>query len=463
MSASTDPSGRNTQPPAAPQDDGDLFSLDFTQPSRLTTPDPKAAGKPAAADAAQALAPAAPAAGKSKLELSLAPRDDDAPPLPAAASAARPALSVDAAPASVPVAASAPTASPAEPLVLTAAALALPAFPVLELPEPIMQAARAYAAGEAATARQLLEAACADVSLPGELSEALWAMLFDVYRLTQERALFDQLSLDYAQRFEKSPPAWSLLPKAASASAGTQEARASVALSGHLSARNAPQFEQLLKVAATRSQLRLDLGKIQDADEGGCQLLLDTLRALARTSCELVLVQGAHLTALLAAKLVSGEASNRTIWLLQLELLQQQHRMDEFEALALDYAITFEESPPSWVAPALSKGVAQETSVINVDVIDLEAEACLVLTGVLSDCPASRFASLTTMQAEEKVIDVSGVVRIDQASAQRLVLQLAVCGNAGERLRLRGAGPLVAAMLEMAGCTRHATLERARY
>lgn len=325
-----------------------------------------------------------------------------------------------------------------------------------------MQAACAYGAGDVATARHVLEAACAAMDLDPEVREAVWAGLFDLHRRTGKRDLFDQLSLDYAQRFEKSPPAWSLVPRDSAATDGAQEARASVSLSGHLSARNAPQFAQLLKVAATRSQLRLDLGKIQDADEGGCQLLLDSVRALARTPCELMLVQAGHLAGLLAPKLVSGAARQRAVWLLQLELLQQQHQMEAFEALALDYAITFEESPPSWVAPAASRLQTSEPAAASIDLGDLQ-EACLTLSGVLSDCPVGRFACLTTALGDEKIIDVADLQRIDQASAQRLALQLAVCANAGERLRLRGAAPLVAAMLELAGCTQHATLERARY
>jgi hypothetical protein len=68
------------------------------------------------------------------------------------------------------------------------------------------EAAMLFANGQDAAARSLLENATrCYCSGPGE---RLWLMLFDLLRLTGQKAAFEALGIEYAQSFEKSPPGW---------------------------------------------------------------------------------------------------------------------------------------------------------------------------------------------------------------------------------------------------------------
>ena len=58
------------------------------------------------------------------------------------------------------------------------------------------------------------------------------------------------------------------------------------------------------------------------------------------------------LHSLLQAKTPSGErAISPEWWRLRMAALRLMGRLDEFELVALDYCVTYEVSPPSWVPP----------------------------------------------------------------------------------------------------------------
>lgn len=130
---------------------------------------------------------------------------------------------------------------------------------------------------------------------------------------------------------------------------------------GMLNARCAPQFAKLVAVAKTRPLLQVDLTKIKSVDDGGAALLLDLLRQMKKSGSTLVLTGMEHLVALMTPQLVTGERTHEPSWLLLLELYQRLGRPESFDEAALDYAITFEVSPPSWEdVPKVSSQAADD-------------------------------------------------------------------------------------------------------
>ena len=70
------------------------------------------------------------------------------------------------------------------------------------------------------------------------------------------------------------------------------------------------------------------------------------------TQRELILVGAAELAAQIRAGIAIGRPDDTEgPWLLLLELLQLLNREKEFEETGMDYCVTFEVSPPSFVAP----------------------------------------------------------------------------------------------------------------
>jgi ABC-type transporter Mla MlaB component len=145
---------------------------------------------------------------------------------------------------------------------------------------------------------------------------------------------------------------------------------------------------------------------------------------------------------------VVGERSNEAMWLLLLELYQQAYRQEAFEEAAVNYAITFEVSPPSWEALPVRSDVAPELS----SGPPPKAEGFSLHDQLLGAAVAD-FAPLEAVLAgrEEYDIDARKLVRIDPPSAKSLLEVLKRLQAAGKTLRIVGLSTLIAAYLELQG------------
>ncbi|MYM71514.1 hypothetical protein GTP56_04800 [Duganella sp. FT134W] len=304
-----------------------------------------------------------------------------------------------------------------------------------------------YANGQAAVAQQMLLAAVADNSRPNSDRSAWW-MLFDLYQVSGQHDAFDNLSIDYASTFETSPPPWQAPAVLAAASPGWAGLTPTAALSGMLDRNIAPQVERLRQQADASPVLRLELGRVTAVDGDGCALLLAELRQLQAGQRELILVGAPALTALLRAGIAVGRRDGgEAPWLLLLELLQLQNSEKEFEHAAMDYCVTFEVSPPSFVAPhKVAMAPAQHLNAspdrfMLPPVIEHQLGALL---------PAIRqYAE----QYPALVFDCSRLTRIDYPSAIQLhgVLQALADAAPGRKIALRDVNHLVTALLRLLG------------
>ena len=309
-----------------------------------------------------------------------------------------------------------------------------------------------FANGREADARTLLEAGI-KLNLGGA-AETVWALLFDIYLLSEKREAFEAIALDYVVRFEKSPPSWT--PLAASPPPGAQSGPAVVALSGKLSAAIQPQLEQARRMTARSARIQIDLARLMDADAAGCALLQALLQDLVKAGKECQLPGASHLSSLLETKIDAGRREGKEIWLLLLQLYQQQGRAAPFEELALQYAITFEESPPSWEdAPPTAKRPRQEDAVPDVS-------HGYVLHGEITGGGSEALAGLPGYGAalEEVIIDASTLRRMDFVSAGMLLNTLSALSAKGKNIRIRGLNAPVQALFCILGINQLAALEQ---
>ena len=72
----------------------------------------------------------------------------------------------------------------------------------------IEEAAILFANDQTKMVEHILQAAIAE-DAPGNAALTVWRMLFDLYQITGDRAQFDTMSIEFANKFETSPPAWS--------------------------------------------------------------------------------------------------------------------------------------------------------------------------------------------------------------------------------------------------------------
>ena len=282
-------------------------------------------------------------------------------------------------------------------------------------------------------------------------AERLWLMLFDLYRLLGQSPAFEALGIEYARAFEKSPPVWR------GELADTGKARAgnagSVLFKGNLTGDNAAAFDAVRLALEKSPKLRLDLSRVKAADPEGCGCLMKLLAHAKKKKQEVELLGREEMAGLLQAHIATGRAEGKECWLLILELFQQQGRQDAFEELAIDYAVTFEESPPSW-----EKGrVAAPEPVARVLAPNDPVGDAYVLCGEIK---SSRFGDLPAYAQTQSLllIDCAKLVRMDFISAGALLNALTSVRSAGKQIVFRHPNHLVAELFRVVGLTAVATI-----
>lgn len=324
---------------------------------------------------------------------------------------------------------------------------------VEEMSPSAEEAAILYANGGYDDARSVLEHAL-DTTTLSDARFALWGMLLDLFRLTGQKERFETLSLTYATEFERSPPAWQDL--SLQVSRGSEAKVQTVNLSGVLGAQAAAQFAQLIQIGMRTGALRIDLTRLRGTDSAGAELLLRAVRGLRRAKIKLSLVGAPNLAAVLGGMVKSGKRENQTIWLLFLEILQYTDQQERFEEQALEYAMTFEESPPSWEPPPVVTD-----SQIGVESLDVEMSDTYVLEGEVTGPNADMLRKIASFAHNRTKVEVdcSRLRRMDFVSAGTLFNVLSQLHAQGRLVVLRGVNSMVAALMQVMGVDQVARIE----
>ncbi|GGC06570.1 hypothetical protein GCM10007205_14700 [Oxalicibacterium flavum] len=320
------------------------------------------------------------------------------------------------------------------------------AAPVIE------EAAILFANGQTNTIEPILRHAI-DNDAAGSMPLSVWGMLFDLYQITDQREQFENLAVDYASRFERSPPAWrdpghdDRTRPAASRGGATP----GVAFGGTLDSGIVKQLERLRNLSDMSETLRLDFTRVSAVDPVGCGLLLNILKRLQRSGHHLMLAGAVELTAKIRAILAVGRRDETEApWLLLLELLRLLNRETEFEEASIDYCITFEVSPPAFVAPHDTVVAGTEEAA---DTPDDEAAVRFAMPAVVS---AGNDTLLTQVVAfveahQPAVLDCTHLVRMDFSAASQLFSGLMPLINSGRTIELYNANHFIAALCHVMG------------
>lgn len=322
------------------------------------------------------------------------------------------------------------------------------------------EAAILYANANTEGARVVLEAAVGSQVRP---SEMLWRMLFDLYRLSGARQPFEERGVAYARQYEISPPVWDETD--ATAPGPAREAGPSVNLSGTLSGTARTQFEQLARIGAKAGMLRIDLGRLKGIDDTGCQLLVETISKLKQQKVKTALLGARHALAIAQARLKIGEPEARDFWQLALALLQQIGDEAAFEDMAVNFAVTFEESPPSWEAlPIVNPDdkAARPTDSGGLELKPVSASLnCFVVDGEITGAQPEVLRKLAVFASERSrvEIDASKMRRLEFVSAGGLFNLLAQLQAQGKLTVIRHPNALVAALMRVMGIDQIAQIE----
>ena len=218
----------------------------------------------------------------------------------------------------------------------------------------VEESAVLYASGQTDAAIQVLMTAFASETGLGSSEFNAYRTLLDLLRLKGDQALFDDVAMDFVTRFQKSPPSWE-----------THEVEDAPVVIGAvpcidlgemLDVSIVPMLEQLKVLAQHATTLRMDashMGYVNVEDGFGCELMLRVMKAFEQADFSLEVVGIAQLVAVLKPHLKVGDTSvSPHVWMLYLELLRLVNQPGVFEERATEFVITYEVSPPSWVAPS---------------------------------------------------------------------------------------------------------------
>jgi anti-anti-sigma regulatory factor len=309
-------------------------------------------------------------------------------------------------------------------------------------------AALRFASGQAQAARELLESGIENDN-DTKLSLLAWLALFDLLQRDGDKAAFDALSLKYVVEFERSAPAW--IPRA-NTQAGPRLVGGYAAVTGRLTAASEKQLESLRRAIGRKADAtRLDLLSLQSFDDVGARMLADCLSEARRGKVALQVQQGAKLQQAIAEGLKKGREAGEGTWLLALELLQWANDRAAFEDRAVDFAVTFELSPPSWEPPAAAaqeaptNGAAADAVADDPDVTKWSGVLCGSLTPQLG-----QFADSAHGRAMV-VVDMSEVERIDFVCAGAFLNHITRIEAQRKAVQIVGVTPIIRALLLLLG------------
>jgi anti-anti-sigma regulatory factor len=326
-----------------------------------------------------------------------------------------------------------------------------------DVPPAIEETAILFANGQAQEALTRVGEAITNEDL-GPWHLQAWLMLFDLLQHLNMRAEFEERTLQFVVRFERSPPVWSdALPPAPTPTMLRTGGSGHVALTGGLTSASAPAIEHLRRMLEKQPRLRLDLGRLDGIDGAGARLLLDTLAGARKAKKELYFTGEAELLRLVEAQASAGDRKvEPALWLLALEIVQQLGDETRYEDLALEYTVTYEVSPPAWEQVTARGPVAVDPVVAG----GPDGAETFVVEGDIAGGSDLFLAELEAFAAAANpvVIDLQRTRRVDFVSAGQLLNLLARLTQAGKSIEIRGANQLVVALFAMMGLREFARL-----
>lgn len=302
-----------------------------------------------------------------------------------------------------------------------------------------------FANGQDAAARSLLETLVR--TYPGSEGKRFWLLLFDLLQSLGERAAFEKLGMEYAEACETSPPAWRQEEAAVVSKVGGGR---QFVLQGVLTADGEQPVAELGKLIAQKVPVIVDCARLVGCDDDVAGELADLLSRARHAGAAVTLLGVDGFLGRLNERLVAGEATRATTWLLLLELLQRHGTQETFEERAVDYAVTFELSPPSWEAvPPVRVALPAASARPRDDAYYFSG-----------DLKNYRFDELLKVfeEVEIPVLDFAGVRRMDFFSAGQLVNRIAPFKAKGRDIVVRSPSHLVAELMAVVGLNKQARI-----
>lgn len=331
-----------------------------------------------------------------------------------------------------------------------------------------------------------------------EMHEETWLTLFDLYRAAGMQNQYDQASMEFVGRFQRSAPQWFSMPQRyGSPAASPAAAPVAVQRNAHWSC--APLLNakglQLLQDSLVKAERpwRLDWSRLSTIDPDVARALEKLFQSWASVRGDLQLIGVEVLDRVLESSTPPSDPSVPVDWWhLRMAFLRLMRRMDDFELTALNYCVTYEVSPPSWDEPLARVNQAEASvpaepqrdkgsfALLDAGVSSFDAQGTdfratsmdsmmsalptLELSGDIQGDIGSKLARLDNGVAGAGGVQIScaGLIRVDFLAAGDMLNWVTAHHAQGRHVRFVDVHRLVALFFNVIGISEHAAISLRR-
>ncbi len=256
----------------------------------------------------------------------------------------------------------------------------------------------------------------------GAVDKRYWYMLMDCYQVSNNKVEFEKVALSFARLFDSSPPSWF---KEEDNKKGILGGKNILILEPVFKVSQTEKFKEFLKAAKDEKFCRINLSPCK-FDQSEIQALYNLHKLLSdlRKNRVLSVLMGDNNLVPFCKNYISPNSASRLLredflhneqifWLIYLEILQWKGRKEDFESLALDFAMKFEVSPPGWEDEGVMK-IDKQFEEMSESEGSFELESHLTLNNIDNLLNKIRTDFETGDKSE---IDLSKVDRIDFSAA----------------------------------------------
>lgn len=324
------------------------------------------------------------------------------------------------------------------------------------------QAAILFANGANQAVAPILQAELKEIR--GKRHLETWLMLFELYQQTGDRAAHEILGLEFVLEFEKTPPIW--LERKAISPHKKPDAGNICTFGAALTATTQDsELHTFRSMAARMESLRLDFSRVREIDSMAAAEILAIWQISRKMAAPRQILGAETFGQLLQGKIETGRRNpaEAPFWLLLIELYQAIGLQEGFENLAVDYAITFEVSPPSWDDRLAPPKAEPEIPVQEAGHAEKSSQDGLFLQGdINTEHPQAlvEIRDYAQNTAGELVLNFEEVDRVDFESAGQFLNLFMAFLQQGRSVRIVQVNALVFALLRLMGIADLVSIER---
>lgn len=312
------------------------------------------------------------------------------------------------------------------------------------------EAAVLYANGKVGEAAALLNRYLLDH--PDNRDTLPWYMLFDLYEASNQPEPYEDAAVDFAVKFEHSPPTWA--PR------------------GQLKVVTAPvplmsfgekfgniervKLQRFMQDAREAPFVRIEVSKAPAPDEEVATVMFDVLQQIDKLRKPVELIGGPGFAVRLGAA-HQGDRLGETGWLLWLSTLRLLGKEADFEDTAVGYAVAFEVSPPSYIPPlALPVRGGEPPGATRAN----GRECAFPLSGIIGPGTEIQLAELARFAEGRKQLDIdlAEVTRIDFAAVGLLLETLINLAQGDRKIQFTEGNEMVNTLLKIVGANQFAAV-----